>query len=366
MPFMNYDHLSARKKRILQAIVDAYIAEGEPVGSKLLAARSDLSCSSATIRNEMAELEDMGYLVQPHTSAGRVPSELGYRFYVDTLLMRYQMTSRDIERLNLALQAKLTVLDGIFEEASRLAASVTNYAAITARPRASAITVERFESVYIDNFNLVLVMIFSADCVKSRTIRVSSPLTREELRRLTGILNRLVTHKKSEEIGLSTVYEIERLMGRASAVVAPLVKVVYETVREADTCELSVEGIDRLLEYPEFSDMRSFRDMLNVFEEKTPLLNVIEGARDDGVQVYIGSDTELDVMRRSTLIFKQIRSGGQIVGTIGIIGPRRMDYSRVIATLELLATSVSKMLSGAPPPNWLESPVTKQRKEDML
>lgn len=348
-------HLSERKKLILHAIVDAYIAGGEPIGSKILAAREDLSCSSATIRNEMAELESMGYLVQPHTSAGRIPSERGYRFYVDSLLTRYRLTTRDIERLNLALQRKLTVLDGIFEEASRLAASVTGYAAITTKPRAGSRTIMRFESVYIDDFNLVLVMIFDADCVKNRTIRLSSPVTKEELRRLTGIFNRLLTGKTSDQLGLSLAYEIERMMGRAAAVVEPLVKVVFEAVKEADTYELSVEGVDRLLEYPEFSDMRSFRDMLGVFEEKTPLLDVIGESSDDGIQVYIGGDAE-GVMKRSTLIFKKIKSGGRVVGTIGIIGPRRMDYSRVIATLELLSTGVSKMLSGAPPPNWLESP----------
>lgn len=354
-----HEHLSERKKLILQAIVDAYIVGGEPVGSKVLSEREDLSCSSATIRNEMAELEDMGYLVQPHTSSGRVPSDRGYRFYVDSLLTRYRLTARDVERLNLALQSKLTVLDGIFEEASRLAASVTGYAAITAKPKAGSRTVMRFESVYIDDFNLVLVMIFDADCVKNRTIRLPSPMTKEELRRLTGIFNKLLTGKTSDKLGLSLAYEIERMMGRAAAVVEPLVKVVFEAVKEADTHELSVEGIDRLLEYPEFSDMRSFRDMLGVFEEKTPLLDVIGCSDDDGVQVYIGGDGE-GVMKRSTLIFKKIKSGGRVIGTIGIIGPRRMDYSRVIATLELLSTGVSKMLSGAPPPNWLESPAEQR------
>ena len=353
---MENDRLSERKKLILQAIVDAHISHGEPVGSKALLENKHLSCSSATIRNEMAELEDMGYLEQPHTSAGRVPSELGYRFYVDSLLERYRATTDEIDRLNMSLQSRLTELDNILNEASRLASSLTNYAAIAVRPRGTGITVSRFETVYLSARDFVLIMILGNDTVCNRTIRLATDITEDELRRLTSIFNLIIANRTADEINLSMIYEIERLMGRAAPIVNPLVKVVYDAMKGTGEGDISVEGVNRLLDYPEFSDAKQFRDILSVIEEKTPLLNMIPSTPDDDVHVYIGSETSLDVMNNSTVIVRQIRQGDNVLGTIGIIGPRRMDYSRVIATLDFLANGISGMLSGGPAPILLKGP----------
>ena len=353
---MESDRLSARKKLILQAIVDAHIAHGEPVGSKALLENKHLSCSSATIRNEMAELEEMGYLEQPHTSAGRVPSELGYRFYVDSLLERYRTTNEEIDRLNISLQARLTELDNILGEASRLASSLTNYAAIAARPRGVGVAVSRFESVYLNERNFVLIIIFESGGICNRTIRLATDVTEEELRRLTSVFNLILARHTADQINLSMIYEIERMMGRAAPIVDPLVKVVYDAMNEAGEGDLSVEGVNRLLEYPEFSDAKQFQSILSVIEEKKPLLNMIPHTPDDHVHVYIGSETSLDVMNNSTVIVRQIRQGDDVLGTIGIIGPRRMDYSRVIAILDLLANGISGMLSSGPTPNLLKGP----------
>ena len=353
---MENDRLSERKKLILQAIVDSHIAHGEPVGSKALLENKHLSCSSATIRNEMAELEELGYLEQPHTSAGRVPSELGYRFYVDSLLERYRATTDEIDRLNMSLQSRLTELDNILNEASRLASSLTNYAAIAARPRGIGVAVSRFESVYLNARDFVLIMIFESDTIANRTIRLATDITEEELHRLTSIFNLMIAHRTADQINLSMIYEIERMMGRAAPIVDPLVKVVYDAMKQADAGDISIEGVNRLLDYPEFSDAKQFREILSVIEEKTPLLNMIPSTPDDNVHVYIGSETSLDVMNNSTVIVRQIRQGDNVLGTIGIIGPRRMDYSRVIATLDFLANGISSMLSGTPAPNLLKGP----------
>ena len=348
--------LSERKKRILRSIIDAHIAMGEPIGSKYLVTSAEIPFSSATIRNEMAELEEMGYLEQPHTSAGRVPSELGYRFYVDSLLERYRTTTDEIDRLNISLQARLTELDNILNEASRLASSLTNYAAIAARPRGIGACVSRFESVYLNEKNFVLIIMLEDGRICNRTIRLASSVTEDELRRLTSAFNLMLTGRTSSEINLSMIYEIERMMGRAAAIVDPLVKVVYDAISDTGEGELSVEGVNRLLEYPEFSDAKQFRSILSAIEEKTPILNMIPHTPDDDVHVYIGSETALDVMSNSTVIVRQIRQGDNVLGTIGIIGPRRMDYSRVIAILDLLANGISGMLSGGPAPNLLKGP----------
>ena len=351
------DRLSQRKQLILQAIVDAHIACGEPVGSKLLAENKQLACSSATIRNEMAELESLGYLEQPHTSAGRVPSELGYRFYVDSLLERYQMTTHEIECLNLSLQSKMTELDRIFGEASRLAATMTNYAGIAARHKTGGVRISRFETVYIDEYHFVLVMVFGGDLVRSKTVHLSFGIERHELERLNEALNARLTHRTCDEVALSAVFDIESLLGRAAPVVSPLIKIIYETISEVNEGELQVDGVDRLLSYPEYANLTEFRSILGVLDRKTPILDVIASAADEDIGVYIGSENTVDVMSNSTLIFKKIRRDGQVIGTIGVIGPCRMDYSKVIETLNHLADGISRALAdGAAPHNLLKGP----------
>ena len=192
--------LSDRKKKILKAIIDAHIAYGEPVGSKYLAQDAGLNCSSATIRNEMAELEAMGLLEQPHTSAGRVPSELGYRYYVNALLRHYRMTTDEIEQINRTLRQKVSEMDGILAEASRLASRITNYTGFSVKPRAVGRRVEKFEGVFRDPRNFVLVMLLDDGSVKTRNIRLAFSFGEEETGRLIEALNDLIAGATVEEI----------------------------------------------------------------------------------------------------------------------------------------------------------------------
>ena len=205
--------LSERKRLILKAIVEAHISYGEPVGSKYLAADRQLTCSSATIRNEMAELEELGYLEQPHTSAGRVPSELGYRFYVDALLEQYRMTKSEIEQINRTLQRKMGELDQILSDASRLASSFTNYTGIAFKPRSVKTEIVRFESAFVDEHHFVLLMIAADGLVKTKNIHVSFRLSASALRRVTDLLNRHLAGVPSDRISLSVIYEMEAEMG---------------------------------------------------------------------------------------------------------------------------------------------------------
>ena len=338
--------LSERKKRILQAIIEAHIAYGEPVGSKYLAQDKQLSCSSATIRNEMAELEELGFLEQPHTSAGRVPSEAGYRFYVDTLLERYRMTTGEIEEINRTLRYKLNELDEILTGASRLAAALTNYTSIAVRPRPANVRIDRYESMYIDARNFVLVMLFGNGTVKTKYVRLAFDITDAELVEVTRLLNRHLVSLTSDRITLSLICELEKLAGTASPVIAPLVKLVYETMNEIDGGEIRVQGVNRLLEYPEYADVDRMRAMLGMFERKDALLDLIASdAEEEGVQVYIGSENTVEVMNQSTLVYRQIRRGGRVVGAIGVIGPCRMNYSKVIETIDRLAESVDRAIN---------------------
>ena len=339
------DHdLSDRKKQILKAIVEAHIAYGEPVGSKYLATQDQLSCSSATIRNEMAELKSLGYLEQPHTSAGSVPTEAGYRFYVNQLLDRYQMTRQEIREMSLGLTKKLNELDQILAEASRMASMFTNYPSIAAKPKAAGATVTQFETMYIDSSTFALVMLFPGGTVKTKRIRTAFPLTREELTTLTDLLNRDIAGHTTAEIALPEILSIEDAMGVAAPVVNPLIKLIYETMQEYHAGDLRVEGANRLLGIPDYSDLGEVRSLLHLFEQKDDLLDVISDDTSDDIHVRIGHETAMSGMEGSSIVWRTIRSGDRVLGAIGVIGPRRMDYGKVISVINHLALGIDNLL----------------------
>ncbi|MBQ7474365.1 MAG: heat-inducible transcription repressor HrcA [Clostridia bacterium] len=340
--------LSERKKQILKAIIEAHIELGEPVGSKYLTSNKHIACSSATIRNEMAELEAMGYLEQPHTSAGRVPSEAGYRLYVDSLIDRYRLTEREIEELRTSLRKKQSELDGILDTAIRLASSMTDYTALAAKPRKVRVTVSHFEIIRTDDYSMLLVMLIG-NIVKTRRIRSRVAVPSETAAHLETLLNARLTGLSAKEITMPLMMEIEREMGDDDFLVAPVVKGICETISAFDGGELRFDGIDRLLSYPEVYGGDRLREMLTMFERKSDLLDVfseseMSAGADGGVRIYIGRENLVRTMDNSTLVYKPIKRGDTLVGAIGVIGPTRMNYSRVIAMIDHLSSGVSRLI----------------------
>ncbi len=340
----NGEHvLSERKKQILKAVVDAHIAGGEPVGSKVL--MQQISCSSATIRNEMAELEEMGYLEQPHTSAGRVPSEMGYRFYVDTLVEHYAMTAREIAQINQALKTKMSELDQILATASSLASNLTNYTGFALKPRAREVLISKFEAIYIAPGQFVLVMVAEDGSVKTRNVKLELPCDSASVARLAATLNRYLVGHRAEEVTLPMMVAMEESMAEDAAMIGPVVKLIYETVSESDRGELKVTGVDRLLQYPEYSDTAQLKGLLGAIEQKNDLMDMISSAAErDPHGVVIGSEASVKEMNNSTVVFKTILKDGKPVGAIGVIGPLRMDYARVLSTLDGLSGNIADLL----------------------
>ena len=341
---MDDKRLTPRKMQILRAIVDAHIQGGEPVGSKYLSQDVRISASPATIRNEMAELEEMGYLVQPHTSAGRVPSELGYRYYVDALVSQYSNTRAEIDEINQLLRYKLTEMDEILSEVSKLAASFTDYTGIAFKSGLGKVRIIQFKSVQLSSRDFLLVMTFEGDIVKTKTIHLSFGITEDALRRFTDAANIYLVNLTSEAITMPIIVKLEALMGSAGAMVHPTIKVIYETMSELDSADVKLDGITKLLQYPEYSDVSDLRDLMGVLEEKGKLIDVIsqKATNEDGIHVYIGTDNETDGMKNTTLIFKNITVGGKQLA-VGVIGPKRMNYSRVIEMLNGLANGIDRM-----------------------
>ncbi len=336
--------LSERKRQILKAIVEAHISGGEPVGSKYIVENKQLTCSSATIRNEMSELEEMGFLEKPHTSSGRVPSEQGYRFYVDSLLQHYAMTASEVAQINQILKTKMSELDGILEKASKLASNLTNYTGFAVRPRYSSMSISKFEAIEIDENNLLLVMITAGGNVKTHRLSVDGGCTHESLSLLTDVLNQNLVGLNSEEITLPILVQMENQMGENAYLINPVIKAVYDTMNSEDDGDLRISGLNRLLQYPEFSDSEKFGKLLGALESKDEILNLVSSGKSDDVNVIIGSEGEYKVMDNSSVIYKPIKKNGRTVGAIGVIGPLRMDYAKVLATIEEIGENISDML----------------------
>ena len=330
--------------QILKAIVDAHINNGEPIGSKYLSTDTDISASPATIRNEMAELEEMGYLVQPHTSAGRVPSELGYRYYVDSLVHQYNSTRSEIDEINNLLHYKLTEMDQILSEASKLAASFTDYTGIAFKSGVGKVRINQFKSVLLSERDFLLVMTLDGDIVKTKTVHSPIIINDDTLRRFTEAANMYLVNLTADAITMPIIMKLEAIMGSAGAMVHPAIKTVYATMSELDSADVKLDGVTKLLQYPEYSDVSDFRDLLGVLEEKDKLLDVISSrtSGDDGIHVYIGNDNEEGGMKNTAMIFKNVSVGGKQL-SIGVIGPKRMNYSKVIKMLNNLTDSIDRM-----------------------
>ena len=338
--------LSERKKQILKALVEAHIEGGEPVGSKYIVQNNLLTCSSATIRNEMAELEQMGYLVQPHTSAGRVPSEMGYRFYVDSLVEQYAKTTHEVVQINQLLKAKMAEIDQILETASRLASSMTNYTGIAIKPKASSVTMSKFEIVSIDEHTFAMLMITSGGAVKTKKVKTSGRADAESLRRLSDLLNECLCGLGADMITLPIIMEMENAMAEGAHLVNPAVKCVYEVMNEIDGGKMRLSGINHLLKYPEYSDTQQFGQLLGTLESQDEILDLVSSSDSDDINVLIGSESPVKVMNNSSLVFKPIKKNGRTVGVIGVLGPRRMNYKQVLKTIEDITGSISDMFDG--------------------
>ena len=344
---MDFDttELSERKKLILKSIIEAHIKLGEPVGSKYLMQEANIPYSSATIRNEMAELEELGYLEQPHTSAGRVPSELGYRFYVDSLVQQYDMTTKEAAELNKMLSVKMSEIDKILENATKVASAITNYTALSLRPRPSSITIRRYETVYLDSRNFVLVMIASTqDTVKTKNVKLPFDVTKEDITKLSEVLNGVLAGVGIDNINISLMMRMESEMPDCPELVGIVVKSIYETMNELGA-EIKFEGVNRLLQYPEYKDIDKLQKMLSAFEDKNDIVRAVStiDQSDDETKVFIGSENMVKIMDDSTLIYKNLKLNGKTIGAIGIIGPCRMDYSKVLSTIDKLSDEINHL-----------------------
>ncbi len=332
--------LSERKKRILKSIIDAYITSGDPVGSKYLTTQSEFTVSSATIRNEMNELENMGYLEQPHTSSGRVPSPLGYRAYVDGLMERYRLQLEEIALLDELMNFKLAEMDNLMEEAGRVLSNITDYTAFTALTR-QGITAKRFEIVPIDSENVLVVMICSDGNVKTQMTALPTSHNDLMLKSLADALNVYLVGITAEKITLPIIMAVENRTTGDSAVVSAVLKCIYAMMKSDKEASVNFAGIPKLLNYPEFSDVRKTKEVLELLDDKKSVLKTVLDSEPGKTYILISGEEHDTVPSDTSFVFRPITVDGESVGALGVIGPRRMNYRKVIASLEYIADGLT-------------------------
>jgi heat-inducible transcriptional repressor len=336
--------LSERKKRILRSIIDAHIAMGEPIGSKYLVTSAEIPFSSATIRNEMAELTEMGYLEQPHTSAGRVPTQLGYRFYVDSLMESYKLTATEIVALNNMLKSKIGELDTIIQSASKLVANLTNYTSVAIKASERE-TVRVFSHMVLDEHNFLMVMKMSGENVKTKQVHTDIVLDESNVSKLMALFNAYCTGVTPEDITYATIVKMESAMGSAAALVNPAVKAFYDSVSTVTDSNVKFEGVNKLLEYPEFSSVDQLKRVFSMIENKEDFLDMLSTSDMNKINVFIG-DEENRFAPSSAFVFRPLTVDGKVIGAIGVFGPSRMDYSKVISTVEYLTQKITGIIEG--------------------
>ncbi len=338
-------NLTERKKKVLRSVVDLYIRTAEPVGSKAITALPDMKYSSATIRNEMADLTALGYLEQPHTSAGRIPSAAGYRLYVDELMMDYRLSIDETKSINTAIEEKMQKVDKLVEKVARLVSQATSLPAISAASRSSNAVVKRFEVVYAGQSSFILVLMMPNDQVLNKLIRLPLNIEEPDIRVLSAVLNATMTDLPLEEFTPERMEKVMASAGAAASLVPVILDFTQETLKNYGSVNMAVYGQSRLLGLPEYQDVDKAQKLMASIDEEalSNLPAVMQNA--NGTKVLVGPENVAQELKDTSVVMTKFDIGDGMQGMIGVVGPTRMDYAQVTARLSYFAESLSKMFA---------------------
>ena len=340
------NELSERQIKILKVIIRTYMETGEPVGSRTISKASDLNLSSATIRNEMSDLEEMGYILQPHTSAGRIPSDKGYRFYVDHLMME---KDQEVTEMKEFVIEKTEKMEQVLKTIAKLLAANTNYATIVSAPQAQRGKVKFIQLSNVEPGKVLATIMLDGNIVRNKIIRTNQDLDQEIMLKLNILLNGSLNGLSLEQINLVTIAKLKEQAGIHSEVVSSVLDAVAEAVQEEEELEIYTSGATNIFKYPELSDSQSASDLISAFEEKQDLkdlfINSETGEPGTGIQVYIGDESPIRQMRDCSVVTATYELGDGIHGTVGIVGPKRMDYKMVMDNLKTLKVQLDEIFN---------------------
>ena len=339
--------LSDRKEKILDAIIRSYLETGEPVGSRTISKNTDLNLSSATIRNEMSDLEEMGYIIQPHTSAGRIPTDKGYRFYVDNIL-KDKMSELDerekkvTEKEDLLIE-KVDKVETLLQNMAKVLANNTNYATMVSAPKSQENKIKFVQLSVIDENQLLCNVVSDKNHVVNRIIKITQQISQEMIVRLNVALNTVLAGLSLEEINLGVISTLTSQAGEFEGLVNEVLKTITEAIATEAQMKIYTSGATNIFKYPELSDKERASQLLTTLEEKSQLTELInESDEETGIQVYIGSESPVKSMKDCSVVTATYELEDGFKGTIGIIGPKRMDYEKVVETLRTVKEQLSE------------------------
>lgn len=334
--------LSERKMKILKAIVDDYIATGIPVGSRTLSKKPEIAYSPATIRNEMADLEDMGYLDKPHTSAGRTPSDLAYRYYVDRLMQISKITPKEASQIKQYYGEKINEMEKIIENTANVLSETTHHIALVMRPQLDVIKLKRVQLVKITDTKALVVLITDSGIIKDTIITISRDTTEDNVNMLSNMLT-----DKLKDMSISKAAKLlEQHIAESKKEHMDLMNEVFDVMsKNAEKRDVVLGGVTNILNYPEYSDMEKAKDFFNLIHTKEKLFKMLDTTADLEFSIRIGKENSYDEFRNMSVVTATYSVGGEKVGSYGIIGPTRMDYSKVISVLHYVGASLNDILS---------------------
>ena len=337
--------LTERKKKVLRCVVDLYIRTAEPVGSKAIAEMPEMNYSSATIRNEMADLLAMGYLEQPHTSAGRIPSPAGYRLYVDELMADYRLSVDETKSMSLAFEEKMQQVDQMMERVAKLVSQATDLPAITLTSRQSGASVKRFELINAGPGSVILVLMLSTEEVVNKLIKLPLYVEEGDLKLLSAVLNAAMTGLRAEEITGALLEKIMASAGSTAMLVPVVADFAVDTLRQQGGGNMAITGQARLLGLPEYRDVDKAQKVLSSIDEDALANLPAVMMNESGTKVLVGPENVAQELKDSSVVMTKFDIGDGLQGMIGVVGPTRMDYAKVTARLSYFAENLSKMFS---------------------
>ena len=341
--------LDARKRTILDAIIRTYLSTGEPVGSRTISKYTDLNLSSATIRNEMSDLEEMGYILQPHTSAGRIPSDKGYRFYVDNLVSE---KTQQVTTLNSLMIAKTSRMEEILKLVVRMLANNTQYTTMISSPSYKGNKVKFIQLSKLNPRQLLNVVVIDGNIVKNHIIDLNEEIDEETVLKLNLLLNTRLNGLTLADINLGLISNIKEEAGIHTEIVNEVLDTIAEVIFVDDTAttEIYTSGATNIFRYPELADGERAAQLISALEEKDSLAGFLDDANTDetGIQVYIGEESPVETMKDCSVVTATYDLGDGLQGTIGIIGPKRMDYERVMDNLKTVRATLNDVFKKNP------------------
>ena len=337
--------LTDRGQKILEAIIEEYIATAQPVGSKALTQNQGIKLSPASVRNVMAELEELGYLVSPHTSAGRIPTEKGYRFYVDTILRVSEMDRRQQDRIELQYRQQGLQMTDMLREASRTLSSISHYTGLVMIPRLRATIFRHIEFVKLSPRLILAVFVTQSGLVQNKLVEVDEDLSPRELEKITNYLNQTMTGLSIQDVRTRIITEMAQEKALYDQLMRRAFTLSSAALVDESNGDVIIEGTSRFLEQPEFSDLDCMKRIVQTFEQKSALVELLDrGLETKGVQVIIGSETEHTELSDCSLITAAYSGKRGTLGTLGVIGPNRMPYATIIPIVDYTASLISRLL----------------------